>query len=161
MQFTDNVKRFLQLHRQALLMSSAPAAAMDKEQLHPSSTKAGSKPPTDFRPLSGEMEESFARFVEVWGRRVEDERYGVVPTVNKHDKKSRARKAENSAILREEGRDSTEVAYLYGRTTQGVEKIRARAGLDPKTGLRLAPKPLTAPGHAQFLAWAEAQGDIE
>jgi hypothetical protein len=50
------------------------------------------------------------------------------------DKRSAGKRRDDRQILGEEGRDPTWVAFVYGRTTEGVRKLRQRADLDPDTG---------------------------
>lgn len=44
------------------------------------------------------------------------------------------KRREDAAILAEEGRSPTWVAFVYGRTTEAVRKLRSRADFDPDTG---------------------------
>lgn len=94
-------------------------------------------------PLAVEWAERFARMLALAERDHErairrDE--GTPPT---QDKVSKRRISRNAAILHEEGMDPTWVAACFGMTTQGVEQLRRRNGLDPATGERVRKDTLT------------------
>jgi hypothetical protein len=90
----------------------------------------------DDLPLSVEMERALVRFATVWGRRLEAAQSGAPAFTVKGSRHNPAKRQEDAAILAHVG-DPTEAAYLYGRTTEGVRKLRLRRGHDPETGLRI------------------------
>ena len=135
-------------------------------------------------PLSVEMERALARFATVWTRRLEAAQSGAPAFTVKGSRHNPAKRHEDAAILDHVG-DPTEAAYLYGRTTEGVRKMRLRRGHDPETGLRIRrdtlddatrslnpedpddaaldatvrgrlARPITAPGNAQHEAFTES-----
>lgn len=111
------------------------------------SHKARSAPPGAFarfhdRPLVEQYAERFERLCIAAERDLEAVRQGV-DTRPARDTRSKRKRDEDRAILREVGRDPTWVAFVYGRTTDSVQRLRKRHGLDPNTGER-APRPLTS-----------------
>lgn len=150
MSFQRSVDGLLRVYRGLGLLTNTSAVDPSRERLNLGKATHGSMKtsrPLGFRgelPPSVEMEEALGRFVQVWERRLDEHSRGRVQTAS-GDRRSTARKAEDDAILREAGRDATEVAYLYGRTTEGVRKMRGRRGFDPDTGERIVKDNLTAP----------------
>jgi hypothetical protein len=96
-------------------------------------------------PLCVELERNLARFTKVYADKVDAERRGRRESTAGGDRRSKAKKAENRAILAAVGLDSTALAYMYGRTTEGVRKLRRCHGLDPATGEPVTRDTLTAP----------------
>lgn len=107
-------------------------------------------------PFCVAMETALARFVEVWEARLRREVSGVPGHAPKGDKVGSAKRAEDRAVLACVGQDPTEVAYLYGRTTEGVRKLRQRNGLDADTGERARRDVLTAPARTTLQAHESA-----
>ena len=107
----------------------------------------------DALPLQVEFEQGLRRFNEYWRTRLE---HGGKP-IRAHDRRSGAAKGRQRAILREVGMDPTAVSFLYGVSSESVEKIRGNAGRDRKSGEpteatreelidgeRTTPKPITS-----------------
>lgn len=73
------------------------------------------------------------------------------------DRESAVKRATDRRIVSEvyEGRDPTFVAFLEGRTTEGVRKLRQRHQRDPDDGSRLpaSARPITAPARDQAEAF--------
>lgn len=153
-----HLERLIRAYRGSLLLSNVgavdPEAAADRVSTGRGghgSHKARTAPTFGAElPLSVELEHLIERLATVAERRLEDAKRGATGRPAQ-DKVGRAKRAEDAAILREQGRGATEVAYLYGRTTEGIRKLRQRSGLDPETGERLdRPRPLTAPARETF-----------
>lgn len=151
MTFRESVERLLYLRRKSLLMADGAVQDTSRDVLHRGGMHKGSSPPRSNGAMTLDLEESFQRFVEVMARRVEAAQAEMRGNPAVHgDTKSKARKAETDAILGEEGKDPTEVAYLYRRTTEGIRKLRVRYGKDPDTGYSRDVKPLSAPAWDQY-----------
>ncbi|MBS1842953.1 MAG: hypothetical protein JST53_00920 [Actinobacteria bacterium] len=99
---------------------------------NPESAHLVSEPPDDM-PTYLEMERTLRRLSEVYRRRLEGPQKGwrIAPG-ERNTAEASARKA---AVLAERWMDPTAVALMYDMTTEGVRKMRIRAGLDPQHGV--------------------------
>lgn len=89
------------------------------------------------------------RVADVVERDLDVERRGPGARPAGHDRRSRAKRDEDQGVLSQRG-DPTRVAYLFGRTTEGVRKLRKCHGLDPATGERVKRDTITAPARDQL-----------
>lgn len=110
--------------------------AMDYAAPVVTTSKAGSSAPPNFHPLAVEWSERVKRLLVAAERDLA--RAQARPT--SADRRSDAKREADSRIVARvnEGRDPTYVAFLEGRTTEGVRKLRLRHGLDPDDGTRMA-----------------------
>ena len=88
------------------------------------------------------------REVETNARRQE----GVHPAADKQSARKRETDKRITSVIYE-GRDPTFVAFLEGRTTDNVQRLRKTAGKDPANGERLSERPLTASMRNQAKAY--------
>lgn len=139
MSFGDSIREAVGIYRELLLQ--AEGRAVDTSAVRVSGNKPGTIPPAwADTPAAVEMERQLGRFVTVWRNRLQAEQ---APSAG--DRRSAAKRSTDAAILAAVGADPTELAYLHGRTTEGVRKLRLRRGLDPDTGERARrPSPITS-----------------
>ena len=152
MTISESVEELVRIYRGTLLLPTASAIDYSRDVV--SQGKGGHGKPPSFGadpPLSVQMEQALARFVRVWQRRLDEARAGANGR-SSHDRTSTAKREEDKAILASIGEDPTALAFLYGRTTEGVRKLRRRHGLDPDTGERVKRDTLTAPARAALEA---------
>lgn len=156
--FAESIERLIRTYRESILLADASAIDYSRDVINHGSGGHGKHGTTTTTPsfgadvpLSVEMERFLARAGTVFARRLEAERRGATATVPNGDTRSKAKRDETSAILAEVGRDATEVAYLYGRTTEAVRKLRLRHGMDADRGERVRVlRPVTAPARDQL-----------
>jgi hypothetical protein len=96
------------------------------------------------RPAVIQWAARFGRMLDVAERELEEARSGAVATSAKGARTGAVKDAEDRTILKDYvGMDPTTVAYIFGRTTEGIRKLRGRKGLDPATGERAQRDTLT------------------
>lgn len=159
--FAGAIEELIRTYRGTLLLANAPAVDHTRVRVSRGSGGHGKHGTTTLAPthgadvpLSVEMEDALARFALVYSRRLDVEQKGAEGHVPHGDSRSAARRDETRAILAQVGSDPTEVAYLYGRTTEAIRKLRLRNGLDADTGERVRRQVLTAPGQSAMAAYA-------
>jgi len=95
----------------------------------------GTFAPWSEQPLAAQYAERFRRLLLALERDLDAIERGSQPGDRKRE--------EDRAVLQEKG-DPTFVAFIYGRTTEAVRKLRQRRGLDPDTGERMKRDLLTS-----------------
>lgn len=154
--FGPAVEATILAYRRSLLFANAGAVDTERDVISQGKGGHGKHGATTVAPTHGadlplavrieRLQSRVATIVERWLAE-EEERATGRPC---HDRRSSAKQAETRAILAAVGQDPTEVAYLYGRTTEAVRKLRQRSGLDPDTGERVRRDVLTAPADDQL-----------
>jgi hypothetical protein len=159
----EAIERVIRAYRASLPLPNAQAIDYSRDVVSHGKGGHGKHGTTTTRPTFGadaplpvQIERMVERMARVIEARLEDELEGAQPNAARA-KTGKARREEDRAILAAVGEDPTALAFVYGRATEAVRKLRQRSGRDPDTGERVpTPRPITAPAREVAAAEREA-----
>jgi hypothetical protein len=141
MTLTDAIHSIIKSYKTLLTHASGATSHFEADRV--TGSKACTRAPRDF---GDEAEELLQRVVRL-ARVSEAQKLGALSGRLNHgtDRHHPVKRVTRTVILEEVGKDSAELAFLYGVHQDSVERIRREAGKDPKTGEPRAVTPLTEP----------------